>query len=77
MAIYIGEICRYLLAAPSKPEERKHKIRMMYGNGMRPQIWDEFVKRFNVPVIAELYGATEGISNISQWTRSVYNELSS
>ena len=77
MAIYIGEICRYLLAAPSKPEERKHKIRMMYGNGMRPQIWDEFVKRFNVPVIAELYGATEGISNISQWTRSVDNELSS
>ena len=77
MAIYIGEICRYLLAAPSKPEERKHKIRMMYGNGMRPQIWDEFVKRFNVPVIAELYGATEGISNISKWTRSVDNELSS
>ena len=66
MDIYIGEICRYLLAAPSKPEERKHKIRMMYGNGMRPQIWDEFVKRFNVPVIAELYGATEGISNINK-----------
>jgi len=64
VAIYIGEICRYLLAAPERPEEKTHKLRMMYGNGMRPQIWKEFVQRFNIPLIAELYGATEGISNI-------------
>ncbi len=67
VAIYIGEICRYLLAAPERPEEKTHKLRMMYGNGMRPQIWKEFVQRFNIPLIAELYGATEGISNISGW----------
>ena len=66
MAVYIGEICRYLLAAPPRPEERAHKIRLMYGNGMRPQIWEEFVKRFNVPLISELYGSTEGISNLSK-----------
>jgi solute carrier family 27 fatty acid transporter 1/4 len=65
VAIYIGEICRYLLATPPKPEERTHKIRMMYGNGLRPQIWEEFVKRFNIPLICELYGATEGIANVS------------
>ena len=68
MAIYIGEICRYLLASPVRPEERAHKIRLMYGNGMRPQIWQEFIDRFNIPIIAELYGATESISNIRKRT---------
>jgi len=67
VAVYIGEICRYLLATPPRPEEKTHKVRMMFGNGMRPQIWEEFVKRFNVPLIAEIYGATEGISNLSEW----------
>ena len=38
----------------------------MYGNGVRPQIWDKFAKRFNVPVIAEFYGATESNANISK-----------
>jgi solute carrier family 27 (fatty acid transporter), member 1/4 len=71
VAVYIGEICRYLLAAPQRPEERAHKIRLMYGNGMRPQIWEEFVKRFNVPLISELYGSTEGISNLSKTFSSI------
>ena len=35
----------------------------MSGNGLRPQIWNEFKSRFNVPYIGEFYGATE--SNIS------------
>lgn len=63
-AMYIGEICRYLLAAPERPEEKTHKIRMMFGNGMRPQIWENFSKRFNVPLICELYAATEGNANV-------------
>ena len=50
---YIGEICRYLLATPVVPEEKQHKIRIMFGNGLRPQIWKEFVTRFNIPNIAE------------------------
>lgn len=41
-----------------------HKIRIMFGNGLRPQIWKKFVNRFNIPNIAEFYGATEGNSNI-------------
>ncbi|KAB7496745.1 Long-chain fatty acid transport protein 1 [Armadillidium nasatum] len=36
----------------------------MFGNGVRPQIWNEFTERFNMPRIAEFYGATEGIANI-------------
>ena len=61
---YIGEIARYLMAAPVVPEEKQHKVRVMFGNGLRPQIWEKFVTRFNIPDIAEFYGATEGNSNI-------------
>ncbi|XP_015428831.1 PREDICTED: long-chain fatty acid transport protein 4-like, partial [Dufourea novaeangliae] len=61
---YIGEMCRYILAVPPGPEDKKHNIRLMFGNGLRPQIWPEFVERFNIPCVAEFYGATEGNANI-------------
>uniref|UniRef100_A0A0P4VWM8 long-chain-fatty-acid--CoA ligase n=1 Tax=Scylla olivacea TaxID=85551 RepID=A0A0P4VWM8_SCYOL len=61
---YIGEICRYLLNMPEKPEDSQHKLRIMFGNGLRPTIWEEFQKRFNVPKISEFYGSTEGNANI-------------
>ncbi|CAI9738993.1 long-chain fatty acid transport protein 4 [Octopus vulgaris] len=57
---YIGEICRYLLAQPNRPEEKQHKLRLMFGNGLRPQIWEQFQKRFSIEQIGEFYGATEG-----------------
>jgi fatty-acyl-CoA synthase len=38
--IYIGEICRYLLNQPPKPTDRAHKVRMIAGNGLRPEIWE-------------------------------------
>ena len=38
----------------------------MFGNGLRPQIWREFVSRFNIENISEFYGATEGNSNIGR-----------
>ena len=64
MAQYIGEMCRYILAVPSKPEHTEHNIRLIFGNGLRPQIWKEFVQRFKIPQVAEFYGATEGNANI-------------
>lgn len=60
VAIYIGEICRYLLGQPFRPEEAKHKIRLLAGLGLRPAIWREFATRFGIHQIGELYGATEG-----------------
>uniref|UniRef100_A0A2C9GPK7 long-chain-fatty-acid--CoA ligase n=1 Tax=Anopheles arabiensis TaxID=7173 RepID=A0A2C9GPK7_ANOAR len=41
-----------------------HKVRLIFGNGLRPQIWPQFVERFNIPRVAEFYGATEGNANI-------------
>ncbi|XP_032779138.2 long-chain fatty acid transport protein 4 isoform X1 [Daphnia magna] len=68
VAQYIGETCRYLLAAPPRPEDKSHSVRLMFGNGLRPQIWEEFVNRFSSStrklLIAEFYGATEGNANI-------------
>lgn len=40
----------------------------MFGNGLRPKIWKAFVERFQVKQIGEFYGATEGNSNLSEWS---------
>jgi len=58
--LYIGELCRYLLNQPPHPKERGHRIRIVSGNGLRPDIWDEFERRFGIPLVREYYGATEG-----------------
>jgi len=63
-AQYIGEICRYLLSAPQSPEDRSHNVEIMWGNGLRPSIWQQFTDRFGVKFIGEFYGATEGNSNV-------------
>ncbi|KAK6179984.1 hypothetical protein SNE40_012217 [Patella caerulea] len=57
---YIGELCRYLLNGPKDPLENQHKIKVMFGNGLRKDIWTKFQTRFNIPKIVEFFGATEG-----------------
>ena len=58
--VYIGELCRYLVNSPEHPKERSHKLRAGAGNGLRGDVWAQFVDRFNVPSMRELYGSTEG-----------------
>jgi fatty-acyl-CoA synthase len=58
--LYIGELCRYLLNSPTHAQEAKHKIRLACGNGLRPDIWADFQRRFRIPKILEWYAATEG-----------------
>jgi len=57
---YIGELCRYLLNAPPGPSDTAHVLRLIVGNGLRPEIWKPFQDRFRIPRILEFYGATEG-----------------
>jgi len=57
---YIGEFCRYLLNQPPQASDREHRIRAVIGNGLRPDIWEEFQQRFGIEQIVEFYGATEG-----------------
>ena len=58
--VYIGEVCRYLLNQPAKDTDRAHRIRVIIGNGLRPEIWEEFTGRFGIGRVAEFYGASEG-----------------
>ncbi|HLQ89258.1 MAG TPA: long-chain-acyl-CoA synthetase [Xanthobacteraceae bacterium] len=57
---YIGEFCRYLVNSPPQPQERAHRLRLVCGNGLRPDVWPQFKERFNIPQIIEFYAATEG-----------------
>jgi fatty-acyl-CoA synthase len=56
---YIGELCRYLVAAPPHSLERGHRLRLACGNGLRGDIWETFQNRFEIPRIVEFYAATE------------------
>lgn len=56
VAQHIGEICRYLLAAPDSVFETRHQVRLMFGNGLRPKVWSDFIERFGVQHMVELYG---------------------
>ncbi|KAK9543013.1 hypothetical protein VZT92_000827 [Zoarces viviparus] len=57
---YIGEILRYLCNTPKRDNDRDHKVRLAVGNGIRADIWADFVQRFGDVSICECYGATEG-----------------
>ena len=58
---YVGELCRYLVNAPPSPLDKEHHVEMAWGNGLRPDIWEKFRERFGIPVINELYAATDGL----------------
>lgn len=64
---YVGETLRYLLSAPpeidsisGKNLDKKHRVRIAFGNGLRPDVWNRFKDRFGIETIAEFYAATEG-----------------
>ncbi len=66
---YVGETCRYLLAAPPQYSpttganlDTSNSIRIAFGNGLRPDVWERFKSRFAIPTIGEFYGATEGVT---------------
>jgi len=56
---YIGELLRYLLNRPPTSQDREHLVRLIVGNGLRPEIWEQFQQRFGIEQIYEFYGASE------------------
>ncbi|XP_030698558.1 long-chain fatty acid transport protein 2 isoform X2 [Globicephala melas] len=68
---YIGELLRYLCNSPQKPNDRDHKVRMALGNGLRGDVWREFIKRFGDIHIYEFYASTEGNIGFMNYTRKV------
>jgi fatty-acyl-CoA synthase len=86
MFVYIGELCRYLVNHEPSEDETRHKIRLAFGNGLRPDIWPVMKQRFCIPEILEFYGSTEGnvsifnfdgregaIGRVPRWLRKRFN----
>jgi acyl-CoA synthetase (AMP-forming)/AMP-acid ligase II len=71
---YVGETCRYLLSAPPSALDKQHKVRLAFGNGLRPDIWPRFKERFGIETIQEFYGATEGPAALWNKSRNTFTE---
>ncbi|CAL3964387.1 unnamed protein product [Diplocarpon coronariae] len=69
---YVGETARYLLAAPPSPRDKDHKVRCMYGNGLRPDVWFKFRERFGVPEVVEFFSSSEGVFGLMVHSRGDY-----
>lgn len=70
--IFVGEAARYLLAAPPSPLDKHHRIRCMYGNGLRPDVWTKFQERFGVPEVLEFFSSTEGMLSLVNYSKGPY-----
>ena len=67
---YIGELCRYLLLSPPSPLESQHKLRIAFGNGLRPDIWVEFqVRVTGIMVVRSLSSAVRTVHSFVSHAR--------
>lgn len=66
--IYVGELWRYLhnaskaaevAGAPPVCDPSTSTLRVIAGNGLRPDIWNDLLPRFGIRKIVEHYGMTE------------------
>lgn len=69
---YVGETARYLLMAPSSHLDTNHRVKGMYGNGLRPDVWIRFRDRFKVEVIVEFFGSSEGVLGLANVCKGDY-----
>nr|XP_040019380.1 hsFATP2a_ACSVL_like domain-containing protein [Gasterosteus aculeatus aculeatus] len=68
---YIGETMRYLCNTPVSDSEKNHRVRIAIGNGVRTDIWTEFLNRFGDIKVRELYAATEGNIGFINYTSKI------
>lgn len=74
--VYVGETARYLLANPPSELDRKHNVKVMFGNGMRPDVWGRFVDRFGIRTVAEFFNSTEGVFGLINVCRGPFRATS-
>uniref|UniRef100_A0A8B9SSN6 long-chain-fatty-acid--CoA ligase n=1 Tax=Anas platyrhynchos TaxID=8839 RepID=A0A8B9SSN6_ANAPL len=68
---YVGELMRYLCNTPKRDNDHKHGVRLAVGNGLRAEVWKEFLQRFGPISIWEFYGATEGNAGFINYTGKI------
>ncbi len=59
VVVYAGEMARALVDAPHDRSDANNPVRLFAGSGMRLDIWERLVTRFDVGVL-EFYASTEG-----------------
>lgn len=55
---YLGGILQILLHLPPSPQERQHRVRVAWGAGATPAVWEACRRRFGF-ALHECYGMTE------------------
>lgn len=70
--VYVGETARYLINSPPSELDRKHKVRAMFGNGLRPDVWQRFVDRFGIEIVGEFFNSTEGVMALFNGSRGPF-----
>ncbi|GAB0202168.1 bile acyl-CoA synthetase [Grus japonensis] len=68
---YVGELMRYLCNTPKRDNDREHGVRLALGNGLRAEVWKDFLQRFGPISIWEFYGATEGNAGFINYTGKI------
>ncbi|XP_036391152.1 very long-chain acyl-CoA synthetase-like isoform X1 [Megalops cyprinoides] len=68
---YIGEVLRYLCNTPKKDNDQEHSVRLAIGNGVRADVWREFLNRFGNIQVREFYAATEGNVGFVNYTGKI------
>ncbi|XP_054900809.1 long-chain fatty acid transport protein 2 isoform X2 [Poeciliopsis prolifica] len=68
---YIGEVMRYLCCTPKRDNDKDHKVRLAIGNGVRAEVWKEFLSRFGNIQIFEFYASTEGNIGFLNYTEKI------
>lgn len=69
---YVGEIARYLLAQAPSPLDTDHKVKGIFGNGLRPDVWIKFRDRFKIEMILEFFGSSEGVFGLANYCKGDY-----
>ncbi|GAA5822582.1 hypothetical protein JCM11251_006385 [Rhodosporidiobolus azoricus] len=69
---YVGEVLRYLLAQPPSPLDKQHDVKLAYGNGCRPDVWEKFRDRFGVRTISEFFASSEGNGSLFNHNSNAY-----
>ena len=70
---HIGELCRYLVVAPPRPDAKSNRLRLAIGNGLSPEVWRSLLDRLGPVRILEFYASTEG----NVWLYNVEGKIGS
>lgn len=71
--VYVGEVCRYLMAQPDEKGQNRTTLKYVIGNGLRPDIWKAFKKRYGIKKVFEFYGAAEGVGIFTNFLNFDYS----